>query len=138
MATTNSPSALRNVLLFDAATCAAMGAVLVLGATPIAEWTAIPTALLWYVGLLLLPIAAFIAFVATSAVGSPWAVWSVIIGNDLWVAGSIVLMFGGWITPNALGYAFIGAQAVVVAVLAVLEYRALRGLSAHIPAEALR
>jgi hypothetical protein len=50
----------------------------------------------------------------------------VIGGNVLWVIGSVALMVGGWIAPNRLGYAFIGAQAVAVAVLAALELAALR------------
>jgi hypothetical protein len=135
---TNSPIALRKVLLLDATASAVMGAVLVLDAPTIAASTAIPSTLLWYVGVLLLPIAAFMAIVASRALGSAAAGWSIVTGNELWVVGSLVLMFGPWITPNALGYVFIGAQAAVVAALAAFEYRALRGLSARIPAEALR
>ncbi len=52
--------------------------------------------------------------------------WLVVIGNVGWVLGSLVLMAGGLIAPNALGQAFIGLQAVAVAGLAVMEYTALR------------
>lgn len=138
MFTTNSPNSLRKLLLFDAATCAAMGAALVLGAAPIADWTAIPSAILSYSGVLLLPIAAFMAVVATRAIASTPALWLIIVGNALWVAASLALMLGGWIAPNALGYAFIGAQAAAVAVLAALEYGALRRSSPHATAEVLR
>ncbi|HEX6241555.1 MAG TPA: hypothetical protein VFZ61_11695, partial [Polyangiales bacterium] len=44
-----------------------------------------------------------------------------VVGNALWVLGSAWLLFGGAITPNLLGKAFLGLQAGVVLVLAVLE-----------------
>jgi hypothetical protein len=56
-------------------------------------------------------------------------VWLVIIGNVLWVVGSLWLMVSGWIAPNALGYVFITAQALAVALLAALEHLALRRVS---------
>ena len=39
---------------------------------------------------------------------------------------SFVLLMTGWVSPNALGYAFAIGQAVVVALLADLEYVGLR------------
>jgi ABC-type sugar transport system permease subunit len=42
----------------------------------------------------------------------------IIVGNALWVAGSVLLLVSGWIAPNILGWAFIAAQALFVAVLA--------------------
>jgi hypothetical protein len=119
-----------NIVLFDAATCAAMGIALVLGAAPLASWTLIPEALLFYAGLALLPIAAFMAAVARGAIPRAFGAAVVIGGNVLWVVGSVALMVGGWIAPNALGLAFIGVQAAAVAVLAALEACALRGTPA--------
>ena len=52
---------LRTLLMNDAATCAAMGAGLVLAASPVARLTALPPDLLMGAGLALLPIAAFMA-----------------------------------------------------------------------------
>lgn len=129
MATANTANSLRTILLVDALACGALGAVLVPGAGLIATVTTIPAALLFYAGLLLLPIAAFMAFAATRALGSPSAVWLEIAGNLLWVAASVALMVGDWISPNLLGHAFIAAQALVVAALAALEHAALRRLS---------
>jgi hypothetical protein len=117
---------LRNLLLIDAATCSAMGGLLVLGSAPVGQLTQIPSSLLFYVGLSLFPIAAFMAFVAARPVSNPTATWLIIIGNGLWVVGSVLLLTSGWIAPNYLGFGFIAAQAVLVALLATLEHRALR------------
>ncbi|MET0569558.1 MAG: hypothetical protein ABWZ74_10815 [Hyphomicrobiaceae bacterium] len=112
---------LRNVLLIDAATCALTGALLMFGARLLASITAIPPALLFYAGAILIPIAAFMAVTATRAALSPLAVWLIVAGNALWVVASIGLMIGPWIAPSVLGYAFIAGQAVAVAVLTMLE-----------------
>jgi hypothetical protein len=53
-------------------------------------------------------------------------VWSLVIGNALWVVASIVLAFSSWIDPTRLGQAVILAQAALVAVFAELEYLGLR------------
>jgi hypothetical protein len=118
----NSPLSLRTVLFFDAATCAVMGTALMLGAGPIASLTLIPPSLLYYAGLMLLPIAAFMALVALPANPPALGVWLVILGNIGWVIASVALIFGDWIAPNTLGILFIGAQAAAVALLAALEY----------------
>lgn len=64
MPPTQLPLTLRQVLLLDAATCAAMGAALALASGPIARLTRLPEPLLLGAGLALLPIAAFMALVA--------------------------------------------------------------------------
>ncbi|HET6467074.1 MAG TPA: hypothetical protein VFG43_01730 [Geminicoccaceae bacterium] len=118
---------LRSIVLVDAATCAAMGALLVLGHAGIAQITRIPSPLLWYAGLALFPIAAFMAAVATRTAPPPAAVRLIVLGNVLWVAGSLLLLVGGWIAPNGLGRAFVLGQALVVAALAGLEHKASQG-----------
>lgn len=49
--------------------------------------------------------------------------------NVLWVAGSIALLLGGQVAPTTLGYAFVIMQAVVVGVLAELQFIGLRRAS---------
>jgi hypothetical protein len=117
---------LRTVLLVDAVTCVATGLLMTFGASVLADFTAVPAALLRYAGLGLFPVAAFIALVATRGRLAPPAVWVVIAGNALWVAGSVLLIVSGLIDPNVLGYVFLGGQAAAVAVLAELEYVGLR------------
>lgn len=126
MSIPTASSFLRQVLLLDAATCVAAGALMTFGARPVASVTAIPPTLLLYAGLSLFPIAAFMAAVAVRPVVSVAAVWLIIAGNALWVVASLCLMLGDWIAPNALGYAFIAVQALAVAVLAKLEHGCLR------------
>jgi hypothetical protein len=117
---------LRTVLLVDAVTCIATGLLMTLGASLLADVTAIPSLLLRFAGLSLFPVAAFIALTGTRDRLAPLAVGIVIVGNALWVAGSVLLLVSGLIAPNVLGYVFVGGQAAAVAVLAELEYVGLR------------
>jgi hypothetical protein len=50
-------------------------------------------------------------------------------GNGRWVAGSAARLVNGWVSPAALGYAFVIAQAAAVVRLAELEYIGLRKAS---------
>lgn len=93
-----------------------------MGAGPLAELTGIPAVLLLYAGLALFPVALVMAAVGTRAL-SARPVWLIVVGNAVWVAGSIWLLLGGVIAPNALGSLYIAAQALVVAALTWLEAR---------------
>jgi hypothetical protein len=62
----------------------------------------------------------------SSRLGHRTEEWVVIAGNALWVAGSVPLLVDGLISPNVVGYVFVGGQAAAVAVLAELEYFGLR------------
>lgn len=115
---------LRRVLLVDAATCLATGALLVIDAAPLSSMLALPLELLRYSGFSLFPIAVFMALVATRATPPRAGVWLVIGGNVGWVLGSLLVM--ALFSPAPLGYAFVAAQAVAVALLAELEYVGLR------------
>src|SRR5262245_45812074 len=130
MAIWNRPGFLRSVLLVDAATCVATGLLMTAGSSIVADVTHLPADLLVSAGLSLFPIAAFIAFVATRALTSPFGVWAVIVGNVGWVLGSIWLLFSGTIAPNGLGDAFVLAQAFAVAILVQLEIMGVRRLAA--------
>lgn len=125
-----SPGFLRRVLLVDAAACALIGALLTAAAGTIAGWTALPHSLLLIAGVALLPVGAFIGFVATRARISEPAVWLIIVGNGAWVVASIWLLLAAGLSPNALGYVLVGGQAFAVGVLAELEFFGVRGLGA--------
>ncbi|WP_308365818.1 MULTISPECIES: hypothetical protein [unclassified Microbulbifer] len=120
------PISLRQILLADAVTCAAMGILLTLAHDSIGSLTQIPELLLIYAGFSLFPIAVFMLLVALFWLHRPPAVWLVIAGNGLWVAGSLALI-SGLISVNIFGIAFIGIQALAVAALAWLEFVALKG-----------
>lgn len=125
----NSPAFLRNVLLADAVVSAATGLLLSLGAGILGDFLGLPENFLLYSGLSLLPFALLVAYMAsgnTPNTPSRTAVWAIIAYNAMWAVDSILLLLSGWIAPNALGTAFILAQALVVGVLAQLQYFGLR------------
>ena len=115
---------LRRVLMVDAATCIATGGLLALAANPLAPVLGLSAVLLKYAGISLFPIAAFMLWVATRSPIPATGGWLVVIGNLGWVVGSAVVLFAS--SPTLLGYAFVIAQAVVVAALAELEFQGLR------------
>ncbi len=117
---------LRTILAIDAATCLAMGVLLLAAATPVATLTGLPPGLLFYAGGVLLPIAAFIAILSVMAVPPRAAIVLVVAGNAAWVLTSLLLPLSGLVRPNAVGIAFLAGQALVVAVLAKLEADAIR------------
>lgn len=119
---------LRPVLFFDAATCLAMGGLLVVAAGPIAALTALPVPLLREAGILLFPFALFVLWAARRDGGWP-AQW--VAGLNLaWVAASLGAIL--WVQPNLFGVAFVAAQAVAVAGIAALQIYGLGGGKAHV------
>jgi hypothetical protein len=126
MSDTRASAFLRRVLFADAACSGAMGLLLILAAPVLASVLSLPEALLRETGIMLLPFAAFVAWLALRPALPRVPVWIVIALNVLWVIDSIVVLLSGWVAPNALGYAFVIGQAAVVAVLAELEYTGLR------------
>ena len=115
---------LRRILALDAASCAAMGLAMSLAATPLASLFGLPDDLIRTAGLLLLPLAAFIAWLASRPAPPPLLVWVVIVGNVGWTAESFVLL--GRYDPTPLGAGFVALQALAVLGLAGLEYAGLR------------
>ncbi|MDB5469738.1 MAG: hypothetical protein JWR84_1298 [Caulobacter sp.] len=113
---------LRRTLGFDAATCAAMGVAMTAGGLPLARITGLPPALLMIAGLVLLAVAAVLAWLAKRQSAPAPMVWLVLGGNAGWVAASVALLVGGWVRPTLLGELFIIAQALGVVGLTGLEY----------------
>jgi hypothetical protein len=113
---------LRQVLWLDAVTCALMGAALIAASGWLSAYTAIPQPLLFWAGVVLVPIAIFMALVGWRP--SAFGAWIIIAGNVVWVAASIALL-AVLIAPNFWGVAFIVVQAVAVAALAWLEFATL-------------
>ena len=124
MSPIQSNNALQNILLLDAATCVATGALMAFGSNFVAGLTAIPAPLLTWAGLILFPCAALMLYAGLQASPPRSIVWLIVLGNIGWVIASVGLF--AFIAPNALGTIFILAQAVVVAVLALLEHNAMQ------------
>ena len=122
----SSPNFLRRVLMIDAATSAACGLLMTAGSGFLSPLLNLPQSLLTEAGLLLFPFAALVWYTATRSSVPRALVWVVIASNALWAIDSIALLLSGWVAPNMLGEAFVLAQAIVVAVLAELEYFGLR------------
>ena len=119
---------LRRVLLVDAATCIATGALLAVEAAPLSRLLGLPAAVLFWAGASLFPSAALMLWVALRERLSHAAAWLIVAGNALWVIASVGVLFA--LALTALGYAFVIAQAVAVALLAELEYVGLRKAAA--------
>lgn len=117
---------LRRVLVADALVSAAAGVLMALGAGLMQDLLALPASLLLAAGLALFPWAACLLWLARKPAVPAAAVWAVIVVNLAWVADSAWVALGGMFQPNALGQAFIAAQAMMVAVLAELEFIGMR------------
>lgn len=126
-ATTRTRLSLRPLLIADAASCIALGAILVPFGRLLAGSTGLPPALLFEAGLVLLAFGAVLGWMARrpdvpASVGRFAAV-----GNAVWVAasGAVLLALRNEIT--VVGEVLVVAQAAAVGVLALLEWRSARG-----------
>lgn len=118
---------LRRALLADAVISGATGVLMAAGASLLSDLLQLPEPLLRFAGLALLPFAAFVAAVAMRARLPRAAAWAVVLVNGLWALDSVMLLVAGWVAPNLLGAGFVLAQAAVVAGLAALQVKGLRG-----------
>ena len=126
MSSVHASSFLRRVLLLDAVSCTGTGLLLIAAAGPLAAMLSLPEVLLREAGIVLLPFAVFVGYLAIRASVARAAVWSVIALNVVWVVDSFVLLITDWVAPNGFGYAFVIGQALFVVVMAELEYLGVR------------
>ena len=117
---------LRKALLLDAAASGATALMLIAGAGLLDGLLGLPVVLMREAGLILIPFVAFVAWVGTREEPSRGAVRAIIAANALWAVASVGLLMSGWVAPTALGYAFVVAQAVVVALFGELQYAGLK------------
>jgi hypothetical protein len=120
---------LRRVLLADAAISAVSGLVMLADADWLAGLTLLPAVLLREAGIILLPFAAAVAWLANRADIWRPGIFAVIACNIAWAAASILLLVGGFVAPALIGQVMVIVQAVAVAILAEAEYLGLRRLS---------
>jgi O-antigen/teichoic acid export membrane protein len=117
---TDTTKTIRTILGADALTCLAAGAVMSLGAGMLAGPTGLNASLLLVAGLSLFPVAAVLGWMARTALLNGPLVMLAVIGNIGWVAASIAVLL---VTePTLFGTAFVLAQALVVTLLAWLEF----------------
>ena len=121
---------LRRALFADAAVSGAAGLLMFVGAGPLQGLLHVPEQLLLVAGAILIPYALELVLLARrSPLGAPF-VWAVIATNVTWALGSVLLLISKIVQPNALGYAFVLAQAIAVAAFAELQYVGLRKATA--------
>lgn len=117
---------LRFALAADAAASGATALLLILAPSFVAALTHLPSSLLFYAGLSLVPFIAFLVYAATRPAPPRGAVLAIIDVNLLWAAANFGLLVSGLVAPNALGVAFVAGQALAVLGLAALQFMALR------------
>ena len=119
-------SFLRRAILADAIFSGVSAMLLTFGAGALAPWLSLPEALLRETGVFLIAYTALVGWLGTRPSMPKALVVIVIAGNAAWTLASIALLFSGAVTPNLLGEAFVAIQAIVVGVLAELQYIGLR------------
>ncbi|CAG0993779.1 MAG: hypothetical protein F9K19_21100 [Rhizobiaceae bacterium] len=112
---------LRNALRLDAGVSGAAALLFVGGASPLAPFTGLPAGLLFWSGVALMPFVAALVVVARRAAVLRLVLVDIVALNALWVAASFGLLAFGLVQPTAPGIAFVVAQALAVAVFAVLQ-----------------
>lgn len=122
---TTSSRQLRNALLADAGMSGAAGLLMALAAGPLSGLLEVPAPLLMWAGIICIASAALMAYAGTREPVPVGLAWLIVIGNVGWVAASLALV-AGVIRPNALGVAFILAQAAAVALVTKLEHDGVR------------
>lgn len=125
---------LRNVLKADALFSAVGALMMALGAPYVAPLTQLPSGLLVGAGLVLVPWVALLVYLQRKQSIARIVLIDIIAINALWAAVSFGLLVSGFIAPNALGIAFVVAQAVVVAIFGELQFIALRRARASVSA----
>ena len=121
-----SSAFLRRAIQADAIFSGASAVILTIGGGEIAPLLNLPEALLRETGLFLIAYAALVGWLGTRPVMPKIPVAIVIAGNAAWALASIALLFSSAVAPNLLGEAAIAMQAIVVGVLAELQFVGLR------------
>lgn len=125
--TTLQPSPLlRRALLADGLVGVLTAVHLLLLADGLSALLELPRQLLFGSGLALLPLAAWLTWLARRETLSRLQVWTVLALNALWVINSLLLLLSGWVAPNLFGYVWVIGQAIVVLVFIELEWLGLK------------
>lgn len=119
-----TPLLARSVEL-DAAMSGSAGALLVAAGPWLDGPTGIATGWLVGIGLFFLAYAAVLVAIVRAGT-PPRLVRLVVLGNAGWVALSVVALFADWLTPTTTGSVLIALQAAAVALVAELQWLALR------------
>lgn len=119
-------SLLRKALMLDAAASGAMGLIFVAGFSVLPAFLGLPQAFIAGIGAVCLMWSVINGFAATRQRLPSAAVWAIIALNGIWVLESAVLLLSGWLQPTGIGTAFVVLQAIVVAILAEMQFVGLK------------
>jgi hypothetical protein len=117
---------LRRALFADAILTGFSGFFLLFTAVPLSTLLALPPALLMGAAAIFIPFAILVGWLSSRPRVYRPLVLAAIALNALWAVDSVLLLFTKWVQPTPSGYFFIVVQAVVVAVMAELEFIGLR------------
>lgn len=120
---------LTQALVLDAVSCAIFFALCVGATAAVAGLLGLPSTIVAAAGWICLPVAALLAFLAYRPSRALLAV--VVVGNAGWVLASLAVWLLHLNTLTGLGHAVIIAQAVVVELFVILEWRGLKALAAR-------
>lgn len=121
-----SSVSVRQAVLADGVISGAMGALLIVAASPLSGLLGISAGFLFWVGVALMPWMLALLLIGRKDQLGARAVETVIALNALWVVTSIGLILFGPFEMTALGIAFVVAQALAVAVFAELQFFGLK------------
>ena len=122
-------SFLRKALLADAVVSGAACLAMIAGADFTHALFGLPSALLFWAGVSLIPFVAMLAMIVRAGSAPSGLIATIIALNFAWVAGSLFVAFGPAFAPTLLGKIFVVAQAATVAVFAELQIIGLRRAS---------
>ena len=119
-------SYLRKVFLADAVISSAAGIAMIGGADLTHQLLGLPSALIFWSGLALVPFIATLAMIVRAGAAPAGLIVAIIAINFSWVAASLFVAFGPVFAPTLIGKVFVCAQAGAVLLLAELQIMGLR------------
>lgn len=120
------PHLLHTALRIDAGASLAAGLLTCALARPLAPEIGADSGWLLAVGLFMLAYGLAIGALSRQRWIDPRLAWAVVVGNLLWVTGSVWLSFSHLIAPSGLGLALLLGQAAAVAAITGLQYQGVR------------
>ncbi|MEW9806780.1 hypothetical protein ABUE31_12380 [Mesorhizobium sp. ZMM04-5] len=122
---------LRQVLFADAAVSGAAALLMAAGAPFLSPLLGLPSGLLFWAGMVLIPFVATLLVVARRGRAPGFLLVDIVALNALWVAASFGVLVTAAVEPTLLGFAFVTAQALVVALFGWLQFSGLRRQTAQ-------
>ncbi len=129
MSVLSSPSFLRAVVWFDAATGVLLAALHLALTDTLAEWLGLPVGLVSASGLALIAYAVLAMAIASPRNTPRGLLWLLIAGNAAWALASLALLLSSAIAPSVWGQAYLVMHVLSVGLLAELQWFGVRRLA---------